>query len=91
MSVTKYYKIRKKDVWPPEYREAGVYDRWGKQGKVYDTLGKLRAVITSAMNSQYRQAQISNWQIVEIEVRDVAVLEVNDVIDPKKLVEWLKR
>ena len=48
MASLTYYKIRsKKD--PELYRLAD--GRWNKSGKVYDTLGKLRATITNNMNS----------------------------------------
>jgi hypothetical protein len=44
-----YYKIRKKSD-PTQFRKSD--GSWNGSGKVYDTLGKMRAVITQHMNSQ---------------------------------------
>lgn len=90
MTNLTYYKIRsKKD--PELYRLAD--GRWNKSGKVYDTLGKLRSVITSHMNStsDYYREKIQDWEIVEFEVRVKEVKQLIDVIDKKKIFELLKK
>jgi hypothetical protein len=87
---TLYYKIRsKKD--PELFRRAD--GTWNSAGKVYDTLGKLRTVITLHMNSysENRRAELQNWEIVEYEVTVKEVKHLADIIDPKKLFELLKR
>ena len=83
-----YYKIRSKKN-PELFRKAD--GSWNKSGKVYDTLGKLRATITNNMNSysEYTREKVKDWEIVEFEVREVAVKHLEDVIDPKKLFELL--
>ena len=48
MTTLTYYKIRKKSD-PTLFRMAN--GSWNTSGKVYDTLGKLRAIITQHMNS----------------------------------------
>ena len=65
---------------------------WNSSGKVYDTLGKLRAVITQHMNStsDYYRQQIQDWEIVEVEVRVREVRQLIDVVDPKKVWNLLK-
>ncbi len=85
-----YYKIRNKQD-PELYRLAD--GRWNKSGKVYDTLGKLRATITNNMNSSssYVREKVQDWEIVEIEVRVKEVKQLIDVIDPKKVWEMLKK
>jgi hypothetical protein len=80
-----YYKIRKKSD-PTQFRKAD--GTWNTAGKVYDTLGKLRTIITLKMNSRFRQ-EIHDWDIVEFEVKEVAVKHLADVIDPKKIFELL--
>lgn len=87
MTMT-YYKIRSKKN-PELFRKAD--GSWNKSGKVYDTLGKLRATITNNMNSysEYTREKVKDWEIVEFEVREVAVKHLADVIDPKKLFELL--
>ena len=90
MTNLTYYKIRKKSD-PELYRLAD--GRWNKSGKVYDTLGKLRSVITSHMNStsDYYRRQIQDWEIVEFEVQVKEVRQLIDIVDPKKVWDLLKR
>jgi hypothetical protein len=85
-----YYKIRNKHD-PELFRLSD--GRWNKSGKVYDTLGKLRATITMHMNSHsdHSRAQIHNWEIVEFEVRVKEVKQLHDIVDPKKVWELLKK
>lgn len=83
-----YYKIRSKTN-PDLFRKAD--GSWNKSGKVYDTLGKLRSTITLNMNSHssYVREKVSDWEIVEYEVRVKEVKHLADVIDPKKIFELL--
>ena len=83
-----YYKIRSKTN-PDLFRKAD--GSWNKSGKVYDTLGKLRATITLNMNSHssYTREKVRDWEIVEYEVRIKEVKHLADVIDPKKIFELL--
>lgn len=82
-----YYKIRsKKD--PTLFRKAD--GTWNKTGKVYDTLGKLRALITNTINYG-PDNQLDNWEIVEYEVTENAVKSPHEMIDPKKIVELLQK
>jgi hypothetical protein len=85
-----YYKIRKKSD-PTLFRKSD--GGWNGSGKVYDTLGKMRAVITQHMNSQnewYRR-QLDDWEFVEYEVREREVRQLIDIVDKKKVWEILKR
>jgi hypothetical protein len=85
-----YYKIRKKSD-PTQFRKSD--GTWNGSGKVYDTLGKMRAVITQHMNSQnewYRR-QLDDWEYVEYEVLEREVRQLVDVVDKKKVWEILKR
>ena len=85
-----YYKIRKKSD-PELFRKAD--GSWNKSGKVYDTLGKLRATITMNMNSysEYAREKVQDWEIVEYEVRVREVRQLIDVVDPKKVWDLLKK
>jgi hypothetical protein len=85
-----YYKIRRKSD-PTQFRKSD--GSWNGSGKVYDTLGKMRAVITQHMNSQnewYRR-QLDDWEYVEYEVREREVRQLIDIVDKKKVWEILKR
>ncbi len=90
MTNLTYYKIRSKTN-PELYRKAD--GSWNKSGKVYDTLGKLRATITNNMNSynEYTRDKVRDWEIVEFEVRVKEVRQLFDVIDPKKVWDLLKK
>ena len=82
------YKIRNKSH-PTLYREGGVRPRWTKNGKIWSTRGKLRSTITMIIN--YRTESFSDWEVVEYEVSELGSKDVNDIIDPKKLIDILTR
>lgn len=90
MTTLTYYKIRKKSD-PTQFRKAD--GTWNNSGKVYDTLGKLRATITLHMNStsEYHRAKLQDWEVVEFEVRVKEVKQLIDIIDKKKIWEMLKK
>ena len=90
MTNLTYYKIRKKSD-PTQFCQAD--GTWNQSGKVYDTLGKLRATITSHMNSssEYQREKLKDFEIVEYEVRVKEVKQLIDVIDPKKVWDLLKK
>ena len=91
MTTLTYYKIRNKKN-PELFRKAD--GSWNQSGKVYDTLGKLRAIITQHMNSVHSgwaQNELSNWEFVEYEVSVREVKQLIDVVDKKKIFELLKR
>jgi len=85
-----YYKIRKKSD-PTLFRKAD--GTWNQSGKVYDTLGKLRAIITQHMNSSsdYYRGKLQDWEIVEFEVCVKEVKQLIDIVDPKKVWDLLKK
>ena len=85
-----YYKIRKKSD-PAVFRKAD--GTWNTAGKVYDTLGKLRATITMNMNSysEYAREKVRDWEVVEYEVRVREVKQLIDIVDPKKVWDLLKK
>lgn len=90
MTTLTYYKIRKKSD-PTQFRKAD--GTWNQSGKVYDTLGKLRATITNHMNSssEYYRARLQDFEIVEYEVRVKEVKQLIDIVDPKKVWDLLKK
>jgi hypothetical protein len=85
-----YYKIRKKSD-PTQFRKSD--GTWNSSGKVYDTLGKLRTIITFHMNirSDWARNELENWEFVEYEVVEREVRQLIDVVDKKKVWEILKR
>lgn len=100
MSERVFYKIR--------HRVTGMYSKGGTYangagnnsfwaptgGKTWDTLGKLRAHITSHLpSSTYdddRGTDMSDWEVVEYRAVVMDTKSIHEVIDPKKLIKLLK-
>ncbi len=89
MTTLTYYKIRKKSQ-PELFRTSD--GRWNTSGKVYDTLGKLRTLITTKINgySDYSRREIADWEIVEYEVQVKAVKGVHEVITAQRMMDYIK-
>jgi hypothetical protein len=91
-----FYKIRHKKT--NRWSKGGVYasgdgnnGQWvEKGGKTWDTLGKLRAHITTHMN-KYNNTDMSDWEVVEYKSSPSARMAIHEVVDPKKLMELLKQ
>lgn len=98
IDTTVYYKIRHKVTGKfskgSSYSNAeGTNIYWSeKGGKVWDTLGKLRSHITMHLpKGSYKSGtDMSDWEVIEFHVSVKEVKNIKDVIDPKKMLEWLK-
>ena len=86
----KFYKIRNKNN-PEQYRLGGVVPQWNKSGKTWDTLGKLRSMITNTVNNKYRYEELNDWEIVEYEVTEVSAKPVHEVMSAQNLKNILLR
>jgi hypothetical protein len=86
----KFYKIRKRSN-PSLYRLAGSRPSWNKTGKTWDAIGKLRAMITNTINSNYYNEDLSDWEIVEYEVTEASAKPVHEVMSQKNLLTLLSR
>ena len=66
---------------------------WNKSGKVYDTLGKLRALITTKLNSHnnYSRYEINDWEVIEYEVTVKEVKQLHEIVAPEKIFALLKK
>ena len=89
MTTLTYYKIRSKKN-PELFRKAD--GTWNGSGKVYDTLGKLRAIITQHINSSsdYMRGKIADWEIVEFEVKVKEVKQLHEVITAQRMMDYIK-
>lgn len=85
-----YYKIRSRKN-PELFRKSD--GTWNNSGKVYDTLGKLRAIITQHLNSysDYQRRQLDDWEIVEFEVRVKEVKQLHEIVTADKIFKLLKK
>ena len=85
-----YYKIRNKNTGL--YHKGGIYSVWSKTGKTWDTIGKLRAMLTMNTPGPYSRGQdMTDWEIIEYEVTEKSIRMPHEVMDPKKTLEILKR
>lgn len=97
MKENTFYKIRHKRNG--HWSKGGSYvpgdgsgSLWvAKGGKTWDTLGKLRAHITTHMNQYHGGTDMSEWEVVEFKCAPTDIKMVHEIVDPKKLVELLKR
>ena len=89
MTTLTYYKIRSKKN-PEMFRMAN--GSWNGSGKVYDTLGKLRSLITSKIKSysEHSRREIADWEIVEYEVKVKEVKQVHEVITAQRMMDYIK-
>lgn len=90
-----FYKIRNKNTGL--FSKGGMGDRktgeveWTKQGKTWDTLGKLRSHLTQHLGDKWRKrTDMSDWEVIEYHVVEQPAKGVHEVLDPKKIVEMLK-
>lgn len=86
----KYYKIQ--SIANPEMFLIGTpaYHSYDKNGRLFDSVGKLRTFLTSVMNSEHRRKDLADWKIVEIEMIVTDVLNLTDIIKPEKMMKLLK-
>lgn len=84
-----HYKIRHKTT--RLYSKGTCYNEWNTTGKTWNTLGKLRSFLTRCFNSSYMREFISEFEIVELEVRERGSKDVHEVMDPKKILTLLSK
>ena len=85
-----YYKIRCKSDPTKFISGTPVYHSYDSLGRFFPTIGKLRTFLTLVMNSR-SDDDISNWEIVELEMVIKEVKGVHEVITQKKLIELLTK
>lgn len=83
-----YYKLRKRDDPDLYVKGTPSYNSYDKTGRIFSTLGQLRAFLTCVMNDSGR---VGDWEVVELDVVVKVVKGVHEVISPKKLTELLMR
>ena len=88
-----FYKIRSKSTG--KFRMKGGEPHWNKTGKTFETLGRLRQMISNCMSYNDRrygqQNDFSDWEIIEYEVIEKDVKGVHEIIKPEKIMELLKK
>jgi hypothetical protein len=75
---SKVYKIRHKQTGL--YSSGGSTPRWNARGKTWTSRGPLNAHLGLVMDTEWRRADMKNWEIVELEVREIGVYTVDNAI-----------
>ncbi len=86
-----YYKIRKKSD-PTQYlKGTPTYHSYDGTGRIFQKIGQLRSFLTGVMNNPYCHVDVSDWEIVELEMIVKEVKGVHEVITAKKLKELIMK
>lgn len=97
MSEQTFYKIRHKKTG--KYSKGGAYvnaegtnSYWtDRMGKTWDTIGKLRAHITSHLNRYYGATDMSDWEVIEFKCVPTNIKPVHEIVKPEKLIAMLSQ
>jgi hypothetical protein len=85
------YYIRRKSNQEQYLVGTPSFHTWNiGNGRLFNTIGKLRSFITNVLRNEYRRKFIGDWEIVEVEVVQKDVKELNEIIKPEKIMELLK-
>ncbi len=84
------YKIRV--ISKPGHFVRGTpgYYSYDKSGRVFQTLGRLRAFLHSRIND-YGGDVMSDWEVVAYEMTELKVQLVSDVVSPEQLLKTLAK
>ena len=86
-----YYKIRSKSDPTKYVRGTPSYHSYDNIGRIFQKLGQLRSFLTGVINDNHRFYDISDWEIVELELSVKEVKGIHEVITQKKLMELLTK
>lgn len=86
-----YYKIRCKSDPTKFVTGTPVYHSYDSIGRIFQKIGSLRSFLTGIMSNRHRSNEISDWEIVELEMVIKEVRGIHEVITQKKLVELLMK
>jgi hypothetical protein len=87
-----YYKIRHKETGL--FRCAGQAPKWNKQGKLFDKVSKLRLMLDGCMKHNARSNNrniFADWEVVQYEVKEIAVSSIYEIITVEKVMGMLKK
>jgi hypothetical protein len=84
------YKIRLKSDPESYFKGTPKYHSYDKNGRLFKTLGELRTFLSGVI-TRHHTRNISDWEIVEVELVYKEVMSVNDVITAKTLIKLLTK
>ncbi len=90
-------------IYKIQHAKTGLYSRggtsvssngqglgWNKSGKIWDSLGKLRAHITTHLPDTHRSGtNMSDWRIITYELITTEAQTVDQIITKEKLIRLL--
>lgn len=84
------FKIRHRDTGL--YSTGGQWPSWTRAGKTWSNLGTLRSHLAQHLGDKHRRGtDMSAWQVVEIEVREVAHHSVHEMLSTGQMVRLLTK
>lgn len=86
--MTLMYKIRLKSNPESYFTGTPKYHSYDGNGRLFKTLGELRTFLSNVIRRHHTR-NISDWEIVEVELVYKEVMSVNDVITAKTLIKLL--
>lgn len=92
--MTTFYKIRSKDNSEMFVKGTPHYQNYDKTGRIFQTLGQLRAFLTNVMTidgHRENRNRVADWEIVELEMVVKDVKGIHEVITAKKLKELIMK
>lgn len=86
-----YYKIRKKSE--PDLYVTGtpLYRSYDKNGRIFDNINLLRSFLALVVEDKVRGHDITDWEIVVLEMVENEINHVHEFLTPQKLKELLMR
>jgi hypothetical protein len=85
-----YYKIRKKSDPEMYLKGTPYYQSYDKTGRIFQKIGSLRSFLTSVMNGHGNKSNMSDWEVVELEMVVKEVKDIHKIVKPEKLMKLLK-
>lgn len=86
----KVYMIRHKHDPSKYFRGTPTYGSYGKEGRIFRSIGQLRTFITSCMNNRYSRS-LDEMIVVEYDLIEGGTKEVHEIVTPKRLVELITK
>jgi len=85
------YKIRKKDYIKKYITGTPTYYSWDNTGRMFQTIGKLRAFLTGFMKNSSRRIDLGDIEVVEYELVEASAKDLHEIIKPEKIMELLRK
>ena len=83
------YKIRNKNKPELFLKGTPTYNSWDKDGRIFQTLGKLRSFLTNTLKNNH--INVGVWEVVELELVELSAKGVHEMIKPEQLVKMLTK